>query len=224
MSHRKDLRVLIAGGKRMGMRTAQLLDDRGHDVVVIERDPAVVDRLSDAYLATVIEGDATRPSVLRQADLDRCDVVAALTGDTGTNLAVCMMAGRLAEDGPQAFRTVARTDAPRAEESYEGFVDDVVFPEGVGAQAATSIIAGAGVRTLRESTGDLEILEVEVLEGAPAAERTLKEVRFPEGSLIISDFGGHRIARADTTLHAGEHYVVAAEAEVLEEVMNLLQG
>jgi len=49
-------------------------------------------------------------------------------------------------------------------------------------------------------------------------------VRFPEGSLIISDHGSHHIARAGTALHVGEHYIVAAEADVLEEVMHLLQG
>jgi trk system potassium uptake protein TrkA len=65
---------------------------------------------------------------------------------------------------------------------------------------------------------------MEILEGAPAAERSLEEVRLPEGSPIISDHGGHRIARADPVLHAGEHYVVAAEADVLEEVTHLLQG
>jgi trk system potassium uptake protein TrkA len=224
MAQRQDLRIVIAGGGRMGMRTAELLDNRGHDIVIVERDAAVVERLSDAYIASVIKGDATRPSVLRQADLGRCDAVAALTGDAGTNLAVCLIAQRIAAEHDATPRTIARTNAPREEEEYAGFVDELVFPEGVGAQAAASVIAGAGVRSLQETTGDLEILEVEVGENAPAAERTLEEVHFPSGSLVISDYGGHRIARAGTTLHAGEHYIIAAEADVLEEVMNLLQG
>ena len=64
----KDLRVIVAGGGDIGLRTAELLDERGHDVVIIEQDAARCAELADAYVATVIEGDATLPSILEQAD------------------------------------------------------------------------------------------------------------------------------------------------------------
>ena len=44
------------------------------------------------------------------------------------------------------------------------------------------------------------------------------------GTLVVSDENGQRIARSDTTLAAGGRYVIAVEPDVVDEVMNLLQG
>lgn len=220
----EDMRVVIAGGGRVGMQTARILDERGHDVVIVEDDPDLADEISDAYVATVIEGDATRPSVLEQTGLERTDAVAALTGRTGINLAVCMEVRQLTADragGP--VHTVARIEEGDQEE-YTRFVDEVVFPERAGARVAANEIVGASVQTLADVTGTLDVLEIEVAEGAPAAGRSLEEVRFPAGTLVVSDDDGERIARPDTVLNVGKRYVVAVEPEVVDEVMNLLRG
>jgi len=212
------LRVLVVGGGRVGAHVARLLDDRGHDIVVIEQDPDIVDELSDEYVATIIQGDATRPSILEQAGLDRIDVVTALTGNTGTNLAVCMAVSQLA---PEVW-TVMRTDHAIGDE-YHRFVNAVVFPERAGARAAVNSVEH-GVRSLEDVTGDLEILEVEVDEGAPVAGRSLTDIALPRGSLIVSDGDGDRIAGSETVLEAGRSYVVATEASVSDEVLNLMRG
>lgn len=212
------LHVIIAGGGEVGVRTAELLDDRGHSVTLIEAHPDRSAFLSDEYVATVIEGDASRPSILRQAQPDRCDVIAALTDDEATNFAICMAAQRMAD-----IRTVMRTTtAPDA--LYAEYVDEVVFPARTGARAAANAITGEGVRTVEDVFGDVEILEIEIAEGAPAAGRSLSEVRLPQGSLIIVDYEGNRIGGPDTVLAAGNRYVVAVESSVADEVMNLLRG
>jgi trk system potassium uptake protein TrkA len=212
------LRVLIAGGGRVGARTARLLADRGHDPVVVEGDPDVAAAVSDDYVATVINGDATRPSILRQAGLDRTDVVAALTGATGTNLAVCMAASRLAP----GVETVLRVDS-RTDDEYDEFVDDVVFPEHAGARAAANTVE-RDVRALEDVTGEIEIVEVRVRETAPVAGKALTDVTLPRGSLVVSDADGSRIAGSETELVAGRSYVVAVEPAVTDEVMNLFRG
>jgi trk system potassium uptake protein TrkA len=65
---------------------------------------------------------------------------------------------------------------------------------------------------------------VRVAEGAPAAGKQLTEVRFPAGTLVVSDDDGRRVARSDTTLTPGNRYVVAVEPDVADEVMNLMRG
>ncbi|WP_380677837.1 potassium channel family protein [Salinigranum sp. GCM10025319] len=213
------LDVIIVGGGRVGFQTAEILDDQGHDVMIVERDDDRCDDIADAYLATVIEGDATNPEILEQAGVDRADVVAALTGETGTNLAVCMAAQELSPK----VRTVCRIDRA-AGEAYTRFVDAVLFPERAGARVAANEILGSDVQTLADVTGRLDIIQIRVAEGAPAAGKALREIRFPAGTLVISDDDGERIARPDTTLEPGRRYVVAVEPDVADEVMNLLRG
>jgi len=218
VSDRQDLRVVVVGGGRVGLRTAELLHDRGHAVIVIERDPARADAISDAYVATVIEGDATRPSVLKQAGLDRADALLALSGSTGTNLAVSLATDRLSP----GTQTVMRTDEGGIEE-YAEYVDTVIFPERAGARVAANAIEPE-LRALEGVRGDLDVLEVTVAESAPVAGRTLDAVSLPTGCLVVSDSDGTSIATADTELVAGKTYVVAAEPSVSDEVRRLFRG
>jgi len=213
------LDIIIAGGGRVGFETAVLLDKRGHDITIVEPDGNRCDEMADEYVATIIQGDASNPDILRQADVDGNDVIAALTGLPGLNLAICMEAGEM---NPE-IRTVARINE-RNQEGYGRFVDETVFPEGAGARVAANEIEGSDVRTLADVTGTLDILDIRVKEGAPAAGKALREVRFPSGTLVISDDDGERVARPETTLTPGKRYVIAVEPDVADEVMNLLRS
>ena len=214
-----NLDIVIAGGGRVGFQTAEILADLGHDITIIEQDERLVSDIADEWIATVIEGDATNPDIIEQAGIEKADVIGALTGETGLNLAVCLAATELSPE----IRTVARIDRA-AGESYTRFVDAVLFPERAGARAAANEILGSDVQTLADVTGTLDIMLVRVAEGAPAAGKQLADVRFPEGTLIVSDDDGNRIARPDTTLTPGSRYVVALEPAVADEVMNLMRG
>ena len=214
-----NLEIIIAGGGRVGFQTAEILADRGHDVTIIERDEQIVSDIADQWIATVIRGDATNPDIIEQAGIERADVVAALTGETGLNLAVCLAAADLTPD----IRTIARIDRASGD-AYTRFVDGVVFPERAGSRVAANEIVGSDVQTIADITGTLDIMQIRVAEGAPAAGKALSDVRFPAGTLVVSDDNGERIARADTTLTTGSSYVVAVEPDVVDEVLNLLRG
>jgi trk system potassium uptake protein TrkA len=67
-------------------------------------------------------------------------------------------------------------------------------------------------------------MDIRVREGAPAAGKKLQSVRFPRGTLVISDDDGERVAGPETTLTPGRRYVIAVEPDVVDEVMNLLRG
>lgn len=213
------LNVIIAGGGRVGFQTATILADRGDDVTIVESDEDVVEAIAEEWIATVIMGDATNPDILTQAGVEDADVVAGLTGLTGLNLAVCMGAREL---NPE-IRTVARIER-EAGDAYTQFVDAVLFPERAGARVAANEIVGTDVQTLADVTGTLDIMQIRVAEGAPAAGKTLTEVRFPEGTLVISDDDGERIARPNTRLTPGKRYVVAVEPDIVDEVLNLMRG
>lgn len=139
----------------MGRRTARLLNERGHDIVVIETDAERVASPGDEHVATVIQGDATRASILSQADLDRADTVATLTGTTDTNLAICLTVDGLAPES----ETVVRTREAVADE-YAEYVDSVIFA--AAARAAANAVE-RDVRTLEDVTGSPDIMEIQVV-------------------------------------------------------------
>jgi trk system potassium uptake protein TrkA len=217
MSHTK--RIIVAGGGRVGLRTARELADRGHEIVLIEKESAQSDRAADERVAMVIEGDATSPAILEQADPERADAIAALTDEAGTNLAICLAARQVAPN----IRTLARTDAG-TEDAYDEIADATILPQELSAATAADILSGEEVRTIIGDHHDLDILEIEVGAGAPVEGHTLDEISLPSGALVISDRDRTRIARADTELQAGERYIVGVESDVVEEVLSLFRG
>jgi len=210
--------IVIAGSGRVGYRVAQHFADRGTNVTVIERDPSVVDDAeADPNIRSVV-GDATKPSVLREALSEETDVIAALTDSEAANLAICLAAKELDPD----LRTVARIEHTDGDE-YTEFVDTVYFPERASVRAAVNAIAGSDVRTLEEVTGDLEVLDIRLDYDAPAAGEVVADV-LPEGSLVISEADGHVAVQHSTTLVAGRRYLVAADYDVVDEVIRQFRG
>ncbi|MCF2164913.1 MULTISPECIES: potassium channel family protein [Halobacterium] len=212
-------RFVIAGGGQVGLQAAGNLSSLGHDVVLIEPDEQRVAELSDAYVGPVIHGDATRPSILTQADLDDADAIAALTDDTSANLAICMEAQHL----NPAIQTLARADTQRNEE-YEEVVDATLLPKYLGGDYAADMLTGEDVRTLVYPTSDLDIIEISVAESAPVAGRRLDEIALPEGSLLISTADREHLAGPEMVLEPERRYVLAVEADVADEVRDLMRG
>lgn len=218
MVARKDLRVVIVGSGRTGRQTARQLDDRGHDVVIIERNPDRVQELVEERVATVIEGDATNSDVLRQADLEQTDVIVSMTDTMGTNFTVCTLAADRNPDIRTVMRSVFETT-----KDYARFVDEIVFPERAGARATVNAVED-GIQTLEGTAAKVDLLEIRIAPGAPVAGQSLADVRLPTGSIVISDIEQAQIATADTRLRPGQTYVVAVEAGVAEEVRQLFRG
>jgi trk system potassium uptake protein TrkA len=213
------MRVVVVGGGRVGLRTARLLVDRGHDALIVERDPERCALLSDEYVATVVEGDGTDPGILRQTNVTRADALVALTGQTGQNLTACLLGDRIANGGVRTVMRVVKEEEP----VYREFVDATIDPERAGGRMAANAVE-PGIQALEEVSGSVEIIEITVEDGAPVANRTLAEVAFPTGALIVSDVSTDSIAGPDTELIPGRTYIVAVAEGVADEVVNLMRG
>ena len=203
--------VILVDGGRVGRRTAEILGGYDYEIAGIERDADRCERLADDRLGTIVHGDVTDPDVLERAEPEQADVFAALTGDEDTNLNLCTTV----EERVNGVRTVARTD--RESESGD-LADSVVSPEAAGAKAAADEILGRNIRSLRAATGNLDVIEVEVDQGAPAAGKRLDKVLFPSGSQVVSGADGTDIAGPETELQPGRRYIVAAEPSVADDV------
>jgi trk system potassium uptake protein TrkA len=209
--------VVVAGGGRVGNRVAQQFADRGDRVTVVERDLSGVERASHEAV-DYVEGDATRPSALREALTAETAVLGALTDNEHTNLAVCMVAKELQPE----IRTVARIEQEDSDE-YTEFVDTVYFPERASIKAAVNALTGSDVRTFEGVTGELEILDIRVDYDAPAAGEVVSDV-LPEGSVVISQADGDVAVQHSTKLVAGRRYLVAADYDVVDEVLRQFRG
>lgn len=90
------MRILIAGAGRAGLSVAAYLASAGHQISVIDRDPAVCARAKDQLGIVALAGDAADAAILTEAEVGHAEAVVAMLRRDADNLAVASLA-RLAQ-------------------------------------------------------------------------------------------------------------------------------
>jgi trk system potassium uptake protein TrkA len=116
------MKVIIAGCGRVGAQLADMLSFDGHEVTVLDNDPASFQRLSKFFSGSVIEGYAFDEEALERAGINEAQAYAAVTNFDNTNL----MAAEVAEHVFHVPRVVARLYNPDKEETYQALGLDYV--------------------------------------------------------------------------------------------------
>jgi trk system potassium uptake protein len=217
------MRFVIIGAGRVGLRTARVLREEGHEVVLVENDTNKAKRArTDGF--EVIEGDGSRESVLEQADLDGADALGGLTGDLNVNFAACMVGKH------HGCRTILRIDNDYREDIYRKFasdVDEVVYPERLGAIGAKNALLGGNIRAIADIAQNLQVVELTITEESPMRGYSISELELPADARILA-FGkrGDRIGipLPDDSLEAGDRVAVLADFAVLDDVRRILVG
>jgi trk system potassium uptake protein len=89
-------RVFILGGKQVGIRIAQLLEQQGVTVKLFERDEARAEKIATILQsAIVLNADGTDQRFLEEEGLDEADAFLALTNDDEDNIIASLLARRV---------------------------------------------------------------------------------------------------------------------------------
>ena len=90
--HKKDKMVLIAGCGRLGGSLAGVLSDRGYNVMIVDKDPESFRKLPPTFTGFQIEGDATDIDVLKNAGIEKAEIVMATANDDNINSMIAQIA------------------------------------------------------------------------------------------------------------------------------------
>lgn len=220
------MKILIAGAGRGGLNLAIYLQTRGHGVVVIERDPQVVQQASEAYGIVMLVGDATDASVLKQAEPERSDAVLAMLHRDADNLGCGLLARTLG-----ASRVLVRMRDP----AYRGVYTAAGIHEIL---SETEILVGAlGIaiefEVVRHSmvlgSGETIAFEMTIPENAWVVGRTLgdlaQENAFPPSCVVagMSQDGEVETPRGASTFEGGMHVLLVAGRDHLAAVIDLFR-
>jgi trk system potassium uptake protein TrkA len=217
------MRFVIIGAGRVGLRTARVLREEGHEVTLIELDKDIAERARTAGFE-VFEGDGAHEALLEEAGVDEADAVGALTADLNVNFAACMIAKH------HDCRTVMRIDEDYREEIYQKYadeVDEIVYPERLGAIGAKNALLGGSVRAIADIAQHLQVVLFTITDESPMNGYTISEVALPAQARILAfgkDGDSMGIPLPDDSLETGDRVAVLADFSVLEEVRQLLVG
>ena len=120
----KKLYIIIVGCGRLGSYLANRFSYQGHSVVVIDSNPSSFDHLDLHFSGFKMEGDATELQVLKQAKIDKADLLLASTEDDNINFMVAQVAKKIFH----VPSVMARVYVPDRESIYNELGIETICP------------------------------------------------------------------------------------------------
>jgi len=108
------MKVIVMGCGRVGEQVSRFMVDDGHQVVVIDRDPAALARLGPEFKGRTVRGVGFDRKVMIEAGIESADAFAATSPSDNANI----VAARIARNIFRVPRVVARLYDPRRAEIY----------------------------------------------------------------------------------------------------------
>jgi trk system potassium uptake protein TrkA len=218
------MRVAIAGAGNVGRSIAAELIDNGHQVMLIERLPAMM-RPERVPQAEWVLADACELASLQMARLETCDVVVAATGDDKVNLVVSL----LAKTEFAVNRTVARVN--RAENEWL-FTDQwgvdvsVSKPRLMAALVEEAVTVGDLVRLMTFRQSEANLVEITLPPAAPYVGRPVRDVPMPRDAALVAILRGKRVLvpTPDDPLEAGDELVFVVTTDAEDAVRTVMLG
>ncbi len=217
------MNVTIAGAGAVGLFVAADLQAADHDVLVIEKNPDLVSRLSPTTSFPLFLGDACEVSTLSDAGMAKADVVVAATGEDQVNLVIALLAKQ--EFGVP--RVVARVNDPHNKWLFnESWGVDVAVstPHLLTALIEEAVSVGSLVRLLEFEGGGAQLIEVTLAPDSPARDRTILDLGVPRSATIVAIIrSGHVVVpRGDTVLQAGDEVLTLTSPDAEPAVRTML--
>lgn len=210
--------VVVVGGGKVGWNLARELIDKGHELTLIEANQRRYATVEDALEHRVHYGDGSELWVLERAGIERAEMVIAVTGDDEDNLLIC----QVAREKYGVERVIARCNNPRNLPHFEllGAKPAVSATDLILRLIEHEVPQYGMVHLLDLPEQELEVVELEVVEGAPAAGVAVRELALPDGALLISIVRENRgfVPRADSTVEAGDKVLVMLEMGLEDEI------
>lgn len=130
--------MVIMGCGRVGAQLAALLEEEGHKVTVMDREPDSFRRLPPNFQGRALVGDGTDEDYLRRAGIEEADAFVAVTQGDNRNV----MAAQIAKHIFNVPKVVCRIYDPLREELYHSLGLETISPTTVGAKLLRDVIVG----------------------------------------------------------------------------------
>lgn len=216
------MKMLVAGGGKVGWNLTRELLAKGHEVTVVEADHDRYQTIEQQMERGIVYGDATELWILERGGIESADMVIAVTGDDEDNMLIC----QVAKEKYRVERIIARVNNPRNKQWFDLLgVTPYVSATDLILRLIEHEVPEYGLVHLLDLPGErLEIIEVLIGEATPVTDKPVADIVMPEGSLLISVLRGGRgfVPRPDTVLREGDEVLAILDPGVEDELKALL--
>jgi trk system potassium uptake protein TrkA len=172
------MRVIVVGAGEVGYHLAERLSEESQDVVVIEMDSERAERAADVLDVMTVVGNGASLPVLEEAGIRDARMLLAVTSKDEVNLISCLAATRLGVEYNIARISNPDYYAKGSVLSRERLgIDLMINPEREAAEETLQLLQSAAATDMVNfADGRVQLVGVNVREGAPVAGKTLRDL------------------------------------------------
>ncbi|HHX77319.1 MAG TPA: Trk system potassium transporter TrkA, partial [Firmicutes bacterium] len=201
------MKVIIIGAGKVGLQLVESLLNEKHDVIVIDNDQEVINRLDDTLDVLAVKGNGVSINLLRKVECENAALLIAVTNSDEANIVSCINAKKLG-----AKSVIARIRDPEYVEELEFIrknldIDYIINPELATAYEILRLLSSTyGSYTEEFAGGNVRLTEIQVDRQATIIDKQIKELKIPKGVIITA------IARgSDIIIPNGSDYIFAKD-------------
>ena len=225
------MKIIIAGAGEVGFHLAKLLSFESQDITLIDNKKSNLNIAENQLDIKTIEGNSASISVLKEANVENCDLVVSLTTSETTNFTTCFLAKQLG-----AKRTIARISNSEFIEGSQEIdfssigIDELISPESLATEEIKLLIHESAFNNSHDfEDGILKMMGVKLEKNAPFVGKTVMEsasvypgVHFMPIAIKKEGSENTIIPRGDTVFDLGDQVYFITNHKGLTELYDLL--
>lgn len=171
------MRIVIVGDGKVGSTLAAELSKEDHDVVMIDRNPEVLDELVDRTDVSAVVGNGATLQSQRDAGVGESDLLIAATSADEVNILCCMLGRKLG-----VKHTIARVRNPEYADLLTFLKEElrlsmIINPDRAAAMEILNLLRfPAALKRETFAKGRVEIVELLLTEDNPLCGRYLRDL------------------------------------------------
>lgn len=224
------MKVLVIGAGQVGYFLCERLSLEGHEVVLLDRDPARVHFSQEKLNILVVEGNGASAECMERAGIEGTDVLMAVTDQDEVNILACLLGREY-----RVPKLIARVKSIEylsrgAVLSKEKLgISLMINPEDAVADELANLAGREGTIEFAEfAEGQIQFLGYRITPESPLNGLTLRELGELRGMYrfvvaALTRRGTTIIPRGDDTIEVGDSIFIFAHKKDLPAILYLLQ-
>jgi trk system potassium uptake protein TrkA len=214
-------RYVVMGAGEVGFHLAQTLSQQGHDVAVIELDPARQVRIEEELDVLVVPGNGAHPHVLQAAGVAECELFMAVSSSDEANLSAAALAKHLGADRAVVRLGVAEEVITYRRDLEEVFDVDLLLSTQLltTTRVLNEILGHNTIAVEYLAGGQVQLRKLHLDETSPLVQKPLRDVNLPRNSLVVAFFRGNElvIPGGDDLAQVDDDALILGTADAIEK-------
>jgi trk system potassium uptake protein TrkA len=221
------VKIIIVGAGEVGFHIAQRLSEEGQDVVLIDKDPRQIKRITENLDVQAFLGSGTSPNLLKNSGIETADMLVAATDSDEVNLIACLLARNL----NQYMLKVARVRNQEFLQEKELFsqhsldIDHIINPQSLMVKTILSLMEVPGASEVIDFVdGRVKLIGFTIKKDSPFKDRQLLSFKDLEEKLLVGAIvRGNQvmIPRGNDTIQEHDLIYVMVRNDELNDVLGL---